>query len=109
MMDRLALLEKKDAEDMAVKQFTNMYNEANEKELDISKLELVLRNTFAAGAWWKEAVMSKEYKSRKSYVDGLRDMFDAAEDIYDDVENSNDFCDELLSKKKDLEFESEED
>ena len=103
MMDKLAQLDKKAAEDMAVEQFTNTYNKINEKDLDISKLELVLRNTFAAGTWWKEAVMNQEAKSRKSYADGLKDMFDAAEDLYGDVENWSDFYDELLSKKKDLE------
>ena len=60
MSTEIADLDRKTAEDLAVKQFTDFYNEVNEKDLDISKLELVLRNTFYAGAFWKEAVMKKD-------------------------------------------------
>ena len=47
---KLASLNEREAENMAVEQFTKLYNEIDEKDLDMSKLELALRNTFSAGA-----------------------------------------------------------
>lgn len=97
-MEKLALLEKKEAEDVAVKQFTDMYNKVDQKELDITKLELVLRNVFAAGAWWKEAVMTKEFEAYKKYEDGVREMRDAAIDF----DGDDDFFDKVWDKAGEL-------
>ena len=91
MIEKLALLEKREAEDMAVNQFTDMYNTVNEKELDISKLELIIRNVFAAGALWKGAVMAKEYASHKTYEDGLNEMRDKAMEAFLDCEGYDEF------------------
>lgn len=57
---QLAELDKETAESMAVEQFTDLYNEVEEKDLDMSKLELVLRSSFTAGVLWERSVIEKE-------------------------------------------------
>ena len=99
---QLAELDKKTAEDMAVKQFTDLYNEVKERDLDISKLELVLRNTFYAGTLWQKEVIKKETEVNKTYAEGLEDMFDAAESLYGRVDNYSEFYNELLVEKYNL-------
>ncbi|WP_321517458.1 hypothetical protein [uncultured Bacteroides sp.] len=84
---KLASLNEQEAENMAVEQFTKLYNEIDEKDLDMSKLELALRNTFSAGTYYKEAVMDEEKERTKSYVNGIEEMRDAANDIYHDAED----------------------
>lgn len=95
---KLASLNEQEAENMAVEQFTKLYNEIDEKELDISKLELALRNTFYAGMYYKEAVMDEEKERTKSYVDGVKEMRDAANDIYTDDEDWDGFFDRTWDK-----------
>lgn len=63
--EKLASFSKQEAEDSAVKQFTELYNNLDEKDLDMTKLEVVLRNTFYAGTAWKEAVIEKEKENMK--------------------------------------------
>ena len=53
---QLSSLSEREAENAAVEQNTRLYNEIDEKELDMSKLELVLRNTFRAGIYYKKAI-----------------------------------------------------
>lgn len=96
--ERLASLSRQEAEDSAVKQFTQLYNEVDEKHLDMPKLELALRNTFYAGMSYKEAVMKKEREDIKSYINGVEDMRDAADDIYSDCENGKEFFDKIWDK-----------
>ena len=86
---KLASLNEREAENMAVEQFTKLYNEIDEKDLDMSKLELALRNTFSAGMVYKEAVMEKEKENTKSYENGVREM----RDITIDLDGDDDFFD----------------
>ncbi|MBP1593038.1 MAG: hypothetical protein H6Q12_56 [Bacteroidetes bacterium] len=99
---KLASLNEQEAENMAVEQFTKLYNEIDEKKLDISKLELALRNTFYAGMFYKEAVMEEEKERTKSYVNGIEEMRDAANDIYHDAEDWDEFFDKVWDKANEL-------
>lgn len=99
---KLASLSEREAENMAVEQFTKLYNEIDEKDLDMSRLELVLRNTFHAGMFYKEAVMDEEKKRTKSYVNGIEEMRDAANDIYSDAEDWEEFFDKIWDKAREL-------
>ena len=83
---------------MAVEQFTKLYNEIDEKDLDMSKLELALRNTFSAGMVYKEAVMEKEKENTKSYENGVREM----RDIAIDLDGDDDFFDKVWDKATEL-------
>ena len=90
---KLASLSKKEAENMAVEQFTRLYNEIDEKHLDMSKLELALRNTFSAGISYIDAVVEreKEEDQTKGYEDGIKEMRDLALDF----EGEDDFFDKV--------------
>jgi len=90
-MKELAEYDRKTVTDMAVEQFTKLYNEVNEKNLDMTKLELALRNTFNAGVQWADAVNEREAKGRKSYEDGLKEMRDKALDAFLDCEGYDEF------------------
>lgn len=96
--EKLASLNEREAENMAVEQFTALYNGVDEKDLDISKLELVLRNTFYAGMVYKEAVMEKEKANTKSYEDGVKEMRDVAID----ADGDDDFFDKVWDKADEL-------
>ena len=80
----LADMDRQSAENEALRMCTELYNRVDEKTLDVTKLELVLRNMFGAACQWKEAVAEKESKSRKSYIDGLENMFDASADNHEE-------------------------
>lgn len=95
---KLASLNEREAENMAVDQFTKLYNEIDEKDLDMSKLELALRNTFYAGILYKEAVMEKEKENTKGYEAGVREMRDVAIDF----DGDDDFFDKVWDKAAEL-------
>ena len=95
---KLASLNAREAENMAVEQFTKLYNEIDEKDLDMSKLELALRNTFSAGMVYKEAVIEKEKENMKSYKDGVLEMRDVAIDF----DGDDDFFDKVWDKATEL-------
>ena len=90
-MGELADYDRKTVTDMAVAQFTKLYDEVNVDNLDITKLELVLRNAFGAGVQWAEAVAERDAKGNKSYKDGLKEMRDKALDAFLDCEGYDDF------------------
>ena len=94
-MNELAELDRRAVTDMAVAQYTNLYNEVDEKNLDMTKLELVLRNAFGAGVQWADAVHEKETEGRKTYEDGLEEMRDKALDAFLDCEGYDEFDDAL--------------
>ena len=95
---KLASLNEREAENMAVDQFTKLYNEIDEKDLDMSKLELALRNTFSAGMVYKEAVMEKEKENTKGYEAGVREMSDVAIDF----DGDDDFFNKVWDKAAEL-------
>ncbi len=95
---KLAFLNEREAENMAVDQFTKLYNEIDEKDLDMSKLELALRNTFSAGMVYKEAVMEKEKENTKGYEAGVREMRDVAIDF----DGDDDFFNKVWDKAAEL-------
>ncbi|MGL5228758.1 MAG: hypothetical protein ACRC77_11300 [Bacteroidales bacterium] len=80
--EQLALLSEEEATVSAVKQFTDMYNEVDEKDLDMTKLELVLRNTFYAGMYYQQAIN----ESDPGYKDGLDDLKEKATDFILDLD-----------------------
>ena len=90
-MNKLAELDRRTVTDIAVAQYTNLYNEVDEKNLDMTKLELVLRNAFGAGVQWADAVHEK----RKTYEDGLEEMRDKALEAFLDCEGYDEFDDAL--------------
>lgn len=98
----LADMGRKAAENEALRMCTELYNRVDEKTLDVTKIELVLRNMFGAACQWKEAVAEKEFENRKSYEDGLKDMLDAAIDNHDEsfctfMEKAESAKDELIN------------
>ena len=95
---KLASLNEREAENMAVDQFTKLYNEIDEKDLDMSKLELALRNTFSAGMVYKEAVMEKEKENTNGYEAGVREMRDVAIDF----DGDDDFFNKVWDKAAEL-------
>lgn len=56
MMD-ISKLTRKEAEDEAVKQFTRLYNNTNERDIDMSKLEFIIRNAFGAGVYYEKSIL----------------------------------------------------
>lgn len=79
---QLALLSEEEATVSAVEQFTDLYDQTNEKDLDMSKLELVLRNTFYAGMYYQQAIN----ESDPVYKDGLDDLKEKATDFILDLD-----------------------
>lgn len=51
----LADMDRNTAENEAVRMFTDLYNKIDEKTLDITKIEFIIRNVFGAACKWKEA------------------------------------------------------
>lgn len=67
---KIAESDRKTAENAALKQCTDIYNNTNPKDVDMPVLELALRNSFGMGVMWTDArnkVNEKELK--KKYVD----------------------------------------
>ena len=80
----LADMDRKTAENEALRMCTDLFNRVDEKSIDMTKLELALRNMFGTACQWMGDVAKKESKSRKSYIDGLEDMFDASADNHEE-------------------------
>ncbi|OJV37038.1 MAG: hypothetical protein BGO29_02715 [Bacteroidales bacterium 36-12] len=80
----IAEMDRQTVENEALRMCTDLFNRVDETMLDVTKLELVLRNMFGVACQWKEAVSEKESKSRKSYTDGLEDMLNTAIDNHDE-------------------------
>lgn len=92
-----------EAENIAVQQFIKIYNETDEKNLDIPKLELVLRIMFHAGIYYKEAVMNQKIKKiSKNCVNAIEQLRDFSNEIHSDTENSLDFFDKIMVKADEL-------
>ena len=100
--EKLASLNEREAENMAVDQFTALYNEVDEKDLDISKLELALRNTFYAGMVYKEAVMEKEREKEKANTKNYEDGVNEMRDVAIDADGDEDFFDKVWDKADEL-------
>lgn len=67
---KIAELDRKTAENEALKQTMDLYNNSNPKDLDIPVLELALRNAFGMGVMWMEAKNGVNEKDlKKKYVD----------------------------------------
>lgn len=74
---KLALLSEEEATVSAVKQFTELYDNTNEEDLDMTKLELVLRNTFYAGMYYQQAIN----ESDPGYKNGLDDLAEKVKNL----------------------------
>lgn len=98
---QLALLSEEEAIVSAVKQFTDLYDNTNEKDLDMTKLELVLRNTFYAGMYYQQAIDESE----PGYKDGLDDLRGKATDLILELDIEEDYADEFFEKIVDAEEE----
>lgn len=100
---KIAVLNKQEAMSIAVKQFSELYEKVDEKDLDISKVELVISNAFSAGVIYKEAVVEKTISEQKTYLDGLQDMYDAAVCVFPYFVEQGQFEDDLQREQNKLE------
>ena len=92
-----------EAENIAVQQFIKIYNETDEKNLDIPKLELVFRIMFHAGIYYKEAVMNQKIKKiSENCVNAIEQLRDFSNEIHSDTESNLDFFNEIWDKADEL-------
>lgn len=61
----LLSMTKEEARTESIEQLTNLYERSDEKNLDISKLELVLHNAFEHGIYWSNLKHGQELEIEK--------------------------------------------
>ncbi len=67
---QLAQLTKEAAEDLCVKEVTELCNDTNSSDLDMSLTEFTIRNAFGNGVFWAEAkAEEKEEEAKKKHID----------------------------------------
>lgn len=69
----LLSMSKEEARSESIDQLTGLYNRSDEKDLDITKLELVLHNAFEHGVYWSNLKHKQELEieNKKSLNSGV--------------------------------------
>lgn len=69
----LLALSKEEACAVSIEELTELYNETNEKDLDMPKLEFILINAFGNGVYWANLKHKKEITQLKEEQEQLKD------------------------------------